>query len=29
MAWVVGAMITYFFYKKGKWREKALLKGVQ
>jgi Na+-driven multidrug efflux pump len=29
MAWVVGAMITFVFYKKGKWREKALLKDVQ
>ncbi|NLC63109.1 MAG: MATE family efflux transporter [Thermoanaerobacterales bacterium] len=29
IAWVTGAMITYFFYKKGKWKEKALLKGVQ
>ncbi|MGI5860041.1 MAG: MATE family efflux transporter [Tepidanaerobacteraceae bacterium] len=29
MAWVVGAIVTFFFYKKGKWREKALLKDVQ
>ena len=28
MAWVFGAMITSLFYKKGKWREKALLKDV-
>ena len=29
MAWVFGAMITTLFYKKGKWREKALLKDRQ
>lgn len=29
MAWVVGAMITFIFYKKGKWKEKALFKDVQ
>ncbi|HHV06822.1 MAG TPA: MATE family efflux transporter, partial [Firmicutes bacterium] len=29
MAWVFGAMITFIFYKKGKWREKALLKDRQ
>lgn len=28
MAWVFGAIITSLFYKKGKWREKALLKDV-
>lgn len=29
MAWVLGAVITSIFYRKGKWREKALLKDVQ
>lgn len=29
IAWVSGAIITTFFYKKGNWREKALIKGVQ
>ncbi|MCG0275533.1 MAG: MATE family efflux transporter [Thermosediminibacteraceae bacterium] len=29
IAWVSGAIITTFFYKKGNWREKALLKDVR
>ncbi len=24
MSWVIGAMITFFFYVRGKWREKAI-----
>ena len=29
MAWVLGAVVTYVFYRRGKWKEKALLKDVQ
>ncbi|NLP18830.1 MAG: MATE family efflux transporter, partial [Firmicutes bacterium] len=29
MAWVLGAAITYIFFRRGKWKEKALLKDVQ
>jgi len=28
-AWVCGAMITAYFYKKGSWRNKALIKNVE
>jgi len=28
IAWVLGAVITFFFYKKGNWRKKALLRNV-
>ena len=27
IAWVLGAAITFFFYKKGDWRNKALLQN--
>ena len=29
IAWVLGAVITLISYRKGKWREKVLLKDVQ
>jgi len=29
IAWVCGAMITAFFYKKGNWKNKALVRDVQ
>ena len=29
IAWVLGAAITFFFYKKGNWRKKELLRNVQ
>lgn len=29
IAWVSGSIITFIFYKKGKWKKKALLNDVQ